>query len=185
MPSPTSRRLCNRCCAPKLPSGKSRSPLERKGRWRRRRRGARFGPALRARARYAEKSIRDSATRHFERRAEGREIDDALKKLDELAKREEESGPAATQWHPDCRAKMATGDVATRGASSSSNRWSSKWRKWPARAGRVRRAIGARQGGHSAASRTSGTQSQQSGQSSCGRPGAGRATGTRPLASSE
>ena len=46
------------------------------------------------------------------------EVDDALKKLDELAKREEEFGSAAAQRHADGRTEVAAGNVAARGRTA-------------------------------------------------------------------
>ncbi len=56
------------------------------------------------------------------------------------------SGPAATQWHPDCRAKMATGDVATRGGAAPASRWSNNLLKMASKGNRASRANRASKG---------------------------------------
>ncbi len=102
-----------------------------RGRRRRRRRGARFGQPLRSRTRYREKSIRDPANRGYYRRTKGAGNRRRAEKARRTGQARGGSSPAATQWHPDCRAKMATGDVATRGAAAPATDGATAGSKWP------------------------------------------------------
>ena len=79
------------------------------------------------------------------------------------------SGPAAAQRRADRRAEMAAGDVAARGASSCSGRWSSSSVKMASRASRASRAKqqaakqGSRASGRAARAASRAAQRQQAG----------------------
>ena len=105
--------------------------------WRRRwrRRGARSGRAVRSRARYREKSIRDAAIRGHFRGKKGAGNRRRAEEARRTGQARRESRAAATQRRgPDRRAKVAAGDVAARGAAAPATDGATAWSTGPARA---------------------------------------------------
>ena len=126
-PSPTSRRPCNSCCAPKPRSGRFKWRSEQRGG------GGGGGAARRAiwrpfrsRAGHRKESVRDPASRGTTAEQKAQEIDDALKKLDELASREEDLAQqqrngqqtAEQKWQQEMLQREAAAAPAADGATA-------------------------------------------------------------------
>ena len=129
-----SRKLCNSSCAPKPPSGRFRLHSAARGGG-----GGGGGGAARDLAALFDLELdteknqyetQKSAAGTAEQKAQ--EIADALKKLDELAKREEDLAQQQRNGAADCRGEMAAGDVAAGGAATPAADGAAAGSKWPA-----------------------------------------------------
>ena len=105
---------------------------QRGGGWWRRRGGGSAGPRsgepLRPRDGYGEEPVRDGADGVSKRSKQEKKVDDALAKLDALAKRQEElAQPAAEYQAQNVPAAVATGDAAARGGAVAARDGADAW----------------------------------------------------------